>query len=551
MPDFSLFPDATNADAMPPVVARGVDGPVNQAEFLARAVKLARWLQESAPPGDVSVLTTRRLDTLLACVAVWLGGRTALLAPTNRAASLFADEQGPVFASDASGIPVGRVGACVAAVVGSAGVQALPPRIARDRELVSVVTSGTSGGLERHVKTAGQLLGEVDTLARVLGWSERDVVLATVPGHHLYGLLFSLLLPLRSGAAVVVHPSAEPDVFHPAELSRLAREVGATRLVTVPAHLRTLLDADLDLGGVRQVVCSAAALDPSVARAFEARFGAEVVDVLGSTETGGLGLRRPSASLAYTPLPGVSLRTDDNHQLWVRSSFADRDGRELATGDRGTLDETGRFVHAGRTDGVVKVGGKRISLQEVEALVRTAPGVRDAVARAQATPGLRGEQIHLLVEADGLSVEQLKEYLRPRIDPVFLPRRLRILPALSRSDRGKVPREAFDAAFQRDTIEMDVVASADSPRFCGHFPNEAVFPGVAQLADWVLPAVRNQWGPGELERISRLKFAQRIVPGDQLRLRLERTAPDKIQFELWRAGERCSSGMVSLRPSRR
>ncbi len=551
MTDFSLFPDAANADATRRVVAHGIDGPVIQNEFLARAAALARWLQESAPPGDVTVLTTRRFDTLLACVAACWSGRTALLAPTNRAVSLLADEQGPVLASDASAIPAGRVGACIADVVGLSGLQALPPRIARDRELVSVVTSGTSGGPERHVKTAGQLLGEVDTLARVLGWSERDVVLATVPGHHLYGLLFSLLLPLRSGATVIVHPSAEPDVFHPAELSRLAREVGATRLVTVPAHLRTLLEADLDLGVVRQVICSAAALDPGVARAFEARFGAEVVDVLGSTETGGLGLRRPSASLAYTPLPGVSLRTDDNDELWVTSSFADRDGRERATGDRGSLDQEGRFVHAGRTDGVVKVGGKRISLQEVEMLVRAAPGVRDAVARAHAVAGFRGEEIRLLVAADGLSIEQLKEYLLPRIDPVFLPRRIRILAQLPRSDRGKLPREIFEAAFQRDTIETHLAASADSLRFSGHFPDEAVFPAVAQLVDWVLPAVRNHWGPAEVERISRLKFAQRIVPGDQLRLRLERTAPDKIQFELWRDGERCSSGTLSLRPSRR
>jgi acyl-coenzyme A synthetase/AMP-(fatty) acid ligase len=47
------------------------------------------------------------------------------------------------------------------------------------------------------------------------------------------------------------------------------------------------------------------------------------------------------------------------------------------------------------------------------------------------------------VVAPGKTVEEIQQALRGRIDPVFLPRPLLLVPRLPRNDTGKLPREAL------------------------------------------------------------------------------------------------------------
>ncbi|HSC89741.1 MAG TPA: hypothetical protein VLC09_20815, partial [Polyangiaceae bacterium] len=74
---------------------------------------------------------------------------------------------------------------------------------------------------------------------------------------------------------------------------------------------------------------------------------------------------------------------------------------------------------------------------------------------------------------------------------------------------------------------------------------------VAQLIDWVLPAVQELVGPLEVAGYSRLKFIERVRPGQALSLRLERKDAERVSFELSEGAQRFASGSLSLRPARR
>src|SRR5690606_35610846 len=105
----------------------------------------------------------------------------------------------------------------------------------RDRRIVVVYTSGTTGTPMPCPKTAGQLVGEAATLAATFGIGPGDRLLATVPPHHIYGLLFGLLLPLVSGASI-----ARETALHAEPLADLVARDGVRVLISVPAHLRAL-----------------------------------------------------------------------------------------------------------------------------------------------------------------------------------------------------------------------------------------------------------------------------------------------------------------------
>jgi acyl-coenzyme A synthetase/AMP-(fatty) acid ligase len=428
--------------------------------------------------------------------------------------------------------------------------------LAAERPLLTLYTSGSSGEPQAWTKRSRQLLGEAQVLAQVLRVVPGDRVLPTVAPQHIYGLLFGVLMPLAAGASF-----ARETPLHGEAILHCAAALGARLVISVPAHLavvaRLLTTASgdsvpgdpaagdaLSVEG-RSFVSSGAPLSLELAAELR-RAGAEVLDVLGSTETGGIALRRAGVEEAWAPLPGVSVQVDAEERLVVRSPFVDEANQLRATGDRGRLTADGRFVHLGRADDVVKVGGKRVSLGEVERAVRALPGVADAAALRAEVGGLRGEEVWLAVVAPRLDAQVVRAALRQRLDPVFVPRRVRVVPALPREANGKLPRARLLALFDSAAAapvppapvppapvhraEFDV--PAQSPRFDGHFPGNPLLPAVAQLTDYVLPTVANLWPElGSLTRVNRLQFTAPVRPGDRLKLTLQRRGA-KVLFEL-------------------
>jgi len=260
---------------------------------------------------------------------------------------------------------------------------------------------------------------------------------------------------------------------------------------------------------------------------------------------------------------------EDGGLLIVESPFLGGAGPSpFPVADRVELRPGGGFVLLGRMDDVAKVAGKRVSLREVEERLRALPGVRDAAALAQPSPGLRGEEIWAAVAAEGQSPERLRQALSAWFDPVVLPRRIRVVEALPREATGKLAlgrlRALFEAPAAAPTrIEPEAeerLAAGDCPDgrrltftipedlrwFEGHFPGDPVLPGVAQLDGLVARQVERLWpDAGPLREVRRLKFSRVIRPGERVTLVLCRQAARRIvTFALEGREGRCSSGTL-------
>lgn len=418
-----------------------------------------------------------------------------------------------------------------------------------ERPLLTLYTSGSRGQPQAWHKCARQLLGEAQVLVEALGVRPSERLLPTVAPQHIYGLLFGVLVPLQAGASFF---RATP--LHGETIVSAAIAGKADVVISVPAHLGVVARALEGRGGsrwgaVRTIVSSGAPLPDELGRELR-RVQVEVYDVLGSTETGGIALRRAGLDSAWTPLPSVSVRVGDDERLWVTSPFLEDPNVAYATGDRGQVDAEGRFTHLGRADDVVKVGGKRVSLGEVESAALALPGVHEAAALRVEVGGLRGEEVWLAVVASELAPSAVRTGLQGRLDPVFVPRRIRVVTALPREANGKLRRDRLRALFLTDQapevpgVRLCSYAPSeshcaavlevlpDSPRFVGHFPEAPLFPGVAQLADLVLPLVERCWPDlGSLERIQRLQFVAPVRPGERVTVALERSLA-KVAFEL-------------------
>jgi len=274
-----------------------------------------------------------------------------------------------------------------------------------------------------------------DALLRGLTGLPYNVV-ATVPPQHMYGLEFSVLLPLFAEAAV---HSARP--FFPFDVICALAEVPAPRvLVTTPVHLRALVEHAQPLPPLAAIVSATAPMPKELARAAEDLFAAPVQEVFGSTETCVIAHRRTAGEELWQLYPGVALHPQpDGAQVEAPQLSA-----PVVLADLIELVGNDRFRLCGRNSDLLEIAGKRASLGDLTRRLLSIPGVHDGAVFQLDKADRRGvHRIAALAVAPGLSVAQILDALRAGVDPVFLPRPLKLVDALPRSETGKLPRAAL------------------------------------------------------------------------------------------------------------
>lgn len=313
------------------------------------------------------------------------------------------------------------------------------PSIPAEQIVAIGYTSGSTGLPSANVKTWRSFLasnaGNLRMLHAAVG-ADFGLV-ATVPPQHMYGMEMSVLLPLLGG--VGIH-AGRP--FFPADVAAALATVPPPRvLVTTPVHLRALVESRVELPPLAAMLSATAPLPVELAVQAEQSFDAPLLEVFGSTETCVFASRRPTRDETWTLYDNVNLHPQPDGTLIEAPQLA----APVTLADIVSLDADGRhFQLRGRHADMLEIAGKRASLGDLTRRLLAIPGVRDGVVlQLQAGDALDVHRIAALVVAPGLDEHAILDALRRSIDPVFLPRPLRLVEALPRNETGKLPRAAL------------------------------------------------------------------------------------------------------------
>ncbi len=168
----------------------------------------------------------------------------------------------------------------------------------------------------------------------------------------------------------------------------------------------------------------------------------DVVEVYGSTETGGIATRnRGRGEEFFTPFPTIAWKIAGN-RLAVHSPYVSPDLPVDAAGyyTAGDLVEargTGQFCLKSRADTVTKVGGKRVDLEEIGQLIKKQAGIRDCVVMALPDAGGREHRIGALIEGDAVDIKMIQKRLADSLEPYALPRRIKEVARIPITRNGK------------------------------------------------------------------------------------------------------------------
>lgn len=429
----------------PPPRDAAVPGARTVAELCADAAAIGARLADLPRGGEVAVACHDRYLFAAALLGAWERGLVVALPPNTQPETLRLLRVGGSVLTvlhDQAGAP----GIDVRTLVGGAvppGELRRPSALPAERRVVVVYTSGTTGTPMACPKTAGQLIGEAIGLSRTFGVRAGDSIVATVPPHHIYGLLFGVLLPLVCGGSF-----ARETPLHAEEVHAVLTRDAARVLVSVPAHLRALrIMRPAGLERVARVFSSGAPLPAETWAAVLERFGWRPIEVLGSSETGGIGWR-DAPDAPFVVFDGITVREGDGGRMVLESPYLPPGGdRPWVASDRVAVIDARHFRHLGRADGVLKVGSTRVSIPELEARLLAVPGVEDAAVIGVEVGGARGHESWAVVAGHGLTVHGIRENLLRWLDAVVVPRRFRIVAALPREATGKLKREALRALF--------------------------------------------------------------------------------------------------------
>jgi len=194
-------------------------------------------------------------------------------------------------------------------------------------------------------------------------------------------------------------------------------------------------------------------------------------DSLTAAPDGALGRASPAYQIRVLSPDGQPARPGETGELLVRgargqSVFLEYDGDDIATqrafdrdgffrtGDRVTVLEDGWLKFSERASDVIKVGGEGVSPLEVEAVVRSVPGVRD-VAVVAAADATYGQVPVAFVEADtgedGQIEQRILQSCRASLAKFKVPRRIVFLPRLPRVGNAKIAKAKLREMLTSDT----------------------------------------------------------------------------------------------------
>jgi 2-aminobenzoate-CoA ligase len=332
-------------------------------------------------------------------------------------------------------------------------------------------TSGSTGEPKGTLHFHRDLLAICDAYsAQVLRPSPEDVFIGSPPLAFTFGLGGLVLFPFRIGATAVLLERAPPEEL-PAAIARHRASI----CFTAPTAYRVMasLAGKHDLTSLRKCVSAGEALPKPIFEAWQAATGLELMDGIGATEmlhifiaapqgqirAGSTGIAVPGYVARVVDAAGQEAPRGTPGRLAVKGPTGCRylddlrqaqyvEGGWNITGDTYVQDEHGYFWYQARNDDMIVSAGYNIAGPEVEAALLTHPAVAECGV-VGAPDAERGMVVRAYVvlrpghTPDATLLRALQDHVKAEIAPYKYPRSVVFVPALPRTETGKLQRFAL------------------------------------------------------------------------------------------------------------
>ncbi|PMM66959.1 AMP-binding protein [Vibrio splendidus] len=305
---------------------------------------------------------------------------------------------------------------------------------------LTLFTSGSSGTPKAINKTLEHLDIEIAQLDKNWGkLLKGNRIHSTVSHQHIYGLLFRVLWPLCSGV-----PFARHNLEYPEQILSHANKQSV--LISSPALLKRLKH-ETKSAQLAGVFSSGGPLPTESAHQSRSLLDHLPIEVFGSTETGGIAFRQQeSAQTPWQLFDCIEASLNSENCIKLLSPYIDKNNW-YQTADECEMVSESQFILKGRTDRVIKIEEKRVSLVEVEKRLEQLPWITECVVIPFEEPERFILASVLVLSEEGLATLAtmskgkfwllLRSELRKWLEPIAIPRKYRIVDQIPLNSQGK------------------------------------------------------------------------------------------------------------------
>lgn len=323
------------------------------------------------------------------------------------------------------------------------------------------------------MKLFSQLNCEVDVLIKTFTQrlDDTDILLSTVSHQHIYGLLFKLLLPLKSGLLIVNETFEYPEHISQCLTAGLDQALNkkldenkkpTALLISSPAHLKRLsLDNVLmaNKAQLQGIFSSGGPLPFSIAQTLFSQLGQAPIEVFGSTETGGIAWRQcqQSSPSAWRVFPDISYSVmAETAQLLLTSPYIL--AANYVTDDRVQRIDDQYFTLLGRADRTIKHEEKRLNLDHMERCLQQHELVNEV--RVMVLDGVKKQVLAAVIElteqGQALLQQQskkslndgFKQHLLGEFERICVPKKWRYPAQMPFNSQGKLVIKELEKLFE-------------------------------------------------------------------------------------------------------
>ncbi len=233
---------------------------------------------------------------------------------------------------------------------------------------ITFYTSGSTGTPTPSSHFFSDLTQEISSLANE--FKNRTRIVNFVPRHHIYGFLFSILLPKALEIpACHTHPMPTPDLVKNFRKGDL--------IISVPLLWKKLKNTKAKFTSDIYGVTSTAPCPPDVILALRTNGLSRMTEVYGSSETSGVGFRH-SPTVNYTLFP--YWKKEKENSLRRINSF-ENDEISYPLQDTLKWKDKYNFIPLRRVDKAIQVAGINVYPSKIESFFKTLPPVLDCAVR--------------------------------------------------------------------------------------------------------------------------------------------------------------------------
>jgi len=301
-------------------------------------------------------------------------------------------------------------------------------------------TSGSTGEATAALKTEQNIISEIKVLSALFEKYNIKKVIVTVPFIHIYGSLTGLFYPYFNNIDIVLK-----EHFLPNDLLEICDD--NSLIVTTPLYIKALnkLSLEKDLSKCL-FLSSTAPLEASIAKKFNEKFFCNIMQLFGSTETGGIAYKFNDEDL-WTPLQSVQIQTNEQNELKVISPFVSKELFENKFKNTNAVIQTfdyiqkydNKFKLIGRSSKILKIAGKRYSTIQIENILEEQEDIKKALVFVKNDKdSLRGEILDITLESKTFfSSLEIKKILKSKLSNLKLSIRLHYVDKIPINAIGK------------------------------------------------------------------------------------------------------------------